>query len=421
MQQLTFIPDDILFLKDGRPMEASRSGSGDHFPNPHVLHSALLAALHRANGSSDFGKRRFGGLRSAGPFPVLSASSEWLMPRPADLSGGGLNPDLFPSPEARELDSSLTVKCGLYPLLSTRPASKDTPMEWIRSGSYRNYLEGSTEPGDGSPFVASADLFSSDHTIGIGMDPFSGTTRKGAFYSAARLRLREGVELGALAECHETGDDRDIDRLEGLFTENGRIRIGGESRVCKVRMSPVTRPQLPLAPETTGSRIKWVLLTPAVFPDSSPREGRQGESHPGGWLPGWVNPESLGVMLKSGPVERQSGESRAVWRKRVSALEPIPARLVAAAIKRPQPITGWKLPGGDGGRGGARSTLLAVPAGSVYYFEAENETAARELAAQLNWHGTGDGTRVINRRSTLFGEKGFGLGVCGTWEYHVSF
>ena len=42
--------------------------------------------------------------------------------------------------------------------------------------------------------------------------------------------------------------------------------------------------------------------------------------------------------------------------------------------------------------------------------------AAIALAAALNWHG-GDtaGTTIRNRRSTLLGEKGFGLGVCGTW------
>jgi hypothetical protein len=30
------------------------------------------------------------------------------------------------------------------------------------------------------------------------------------------------------------------------------------------------------------------------------------------------------------------------------------------------------------------------------------------------WHGATNGTEIKNRRSTLLGEMGYGLGVCGT-------
>jgi hypothetical protein len=40
------------------------------------------------------------------------------------------------------------------------------------------------------------------------------------------------------------------------------------------------------------------------------------------------------------------------------------------------------------------------------------------LAGALNWHGAESKPTVIkNRRSTLMGEKGFGLGVCGMWKF----
>jgi len=67
--------------------------------------------------------------------------------------------------------------------------------------------------------------------------------------------------------------------------------------------------------------------------------------------------------------------------------------------------------------GGAQSTHLAVPAGAVYYFEAHSAADAVKLANALNWHGTTEGQEIKNRRSTLLGEKGFGLGVCGTWDF----
>jgi hypothetical protein len=108
-------------------------------------------------------------------------------------------------------------------------------------------------------------------------------------------------------------------------------------------------------------------------------------------------------------------------RHKVSVGQPILATLVAAIIGKPIPVTGYALPNAadpDRPEGGAKSTHLAVPAGSVYYFECADEPAALALAAALNWHGSTSGTRIENRRSTLMGEKGFGLGVCGTWSLH---
>ncbi|HOO93950.1 MAG TPA: hypothetical protein PKX94_10785, partial [Opitutales bacterium] len=67
----------------------------------------------------------------------------------------------------------------------------------------------------------------------------------------------------------------------------------------------------------------------------------------------------------------------------------------------------------------AKPTHLAVPAGAVYYFEADTPEDAIALAAALNWHGSDPNSNTIrNRRSTLLGEKGFGIGVCGTWDFY---
>ena len=93
--------------------------------------------------------------------------------------------------------------------------------------------------------------------------------------------------------------------------------------------------------------------------------------------------------------------------------------LVAAIIPRPIPVTGWSLGKTDGNDFGAKATHLAVPAGSVYYFRCEGETAPQQLAAALNWHGSQTTPQhIINRRSTILGEKGYGLGVCSPWTPH---
>jgi hypothetical protein len=98
--------------------------------------------------------------------------------------------------------------------------------------------------------------------------------------------------------------------------------------------------------------VKWVLLTPAIFPRI--------DSHPGGWLPSWVDATTAAVQLLDCP-----GKNAAKRHNRPEG-KPIPATLVAA----------------------------------------------------LNWHGDSPGTEIRNRCSTLMGEKGFGLGVCGSWSFH---
>ena len=121
-------------------------------------------------------------------------------------------------------------------------------------------------------------------------------------------------------------------------------------------------------------------------------------------------------------------ESRDAYRRRVRDQAPIAARLIAAVVPKPIPVTGWSLGSDPDSQNsnsespirapGAKPTHLAVPAGAVYYFACDTAEAARQLAAALNWHGDTPGTTIRNRRSTLLGEKGFGLGVCGTWQPH---
>jgi len=173
--------------------------------------------------------------------------------------------------------------------------------------------------------------------------------------------------------------------------------------------------------------VKWVLFSPAVWPEipAMKKDGTAQNPHPGGWLPNWVflhwDAEKREVMPdnRNGSVLLTSGQGvRKSQRTRSSTGGPIAARLVAALVPKPIPVTGWALPNDtDRTEGGAKSTHLAVPAGAVYYFEADSEADAVALANAINWHGPTNGTEIQNRRSTLLGEKGYGLGVCGTWEF----
>lgn len=423
MNTLLLHPTDTLFFRDGRPMSGSLSGHGAAWPLPSVLNAALHAALHRADlsevhehkrgRSSDRAcnaerDRKFGSLTSAGPFPVDEAG-QWFFTCPADAQEkNSTSSTLRP---ASILGGSNLPKPLTLAVANLQAPTKDKPAPWWSQSAWASYLTGAASP-RAEHFKTDGDFTDTEHSIGIGIAAETGTQNGEQFYSAHSLRLRDGWSLGALAEASdkkngEPADKRDL--IEVLFPSSGSrtpVIVGGQQRLCTVERHSLSPLPLPTGPVIAGTKVKWVLLTPAIFPEIG--------DHSGGWLPSWVDLHGE-VQLLDGP-----GKNYAK-RHKVSEGRRIPARLVAAITGKPISVTGYALPNSadtDRSEGGAKTTHFAVPAGAVYYFEAESPEAAQKLAAALNWHGAGDASTIRNRRSTLMGEKGFGLGVCGTWALH---
>ena len=382
-------PRDILFFRDARPMSGGDIGSGAAWPLPHVFHSAIMTAFHDAWPESQAWERRhshvrgrhdknfsasalrFGGLKTAGPFPCIGGNP--LFPTPADLVLGGV---MRPIKAPREAISNL--RCPLaYPVASGAVPSKESIGEWLPSQELEKYLQGEASVGT----VQSSMLFDSEPRPGVGIDPETRANMKSLFYQAEYLRLAQNVSMTAFAEF--TDAKTRVDAVSELFKTGSRlVRFGGQSGLATVghRGNGAIVPAMPQELVRGTTRVKWVLLAPAVFVS--------------GWLPGWVDKKSAQVLLEP--------EVNGVRTK-------IPARLVAARIPKPIHFSGWRLDKDkDHSGGGPDRTYLAVPAGSVYYFEAESPEAAFNLAAAL--HG--------RRRSDLLGEQGYGLGVCGSWEFY---
>ena len=471
MNQLLLAPTDLLFFRDGRPMGGSLSGNGAAWPLPTVTNAALHAALWRsglANQSHAHGRNgpdavnraeRFGSLTTAGPFPVCTqgAAPTWFFPAPADAR---CNPVLDVSGKQTGLGKIENTFTPVAPLSGSKssnplplnvasliPPSKDTTSPWWSEGAWASYL-GTSSRGTSETdrqthsrvFTKNdADFSSREATIGIGISPETGAQDGEHIYSAHYLRLHEGWNLGLFAETAEKFTESEMhgsrrDLIPELINQSHQLLTGGQQRLCtaSLRILPANE-RLPLPLGRTSNfttatlnclvgtqprhLVKWVLLTPAIFPaldTISP-------THPGGWLPSWIHPTEHTVQLRAPlPPRNVASESRNAYRTRVQIQPTITACLVAAMVGKPLPVTGWSLgttenPEALPRNSGAKSTHFAVPAGSVYYFACDSAAAAGQLAAALNWHGDTAGTTIRNRRSTLLGEKGFGLGVCGTW------
>ncbi len=450
MNKIQLRPTDILFFRDGRPMGGASAGHGEAWPLPTMTDAALHAALHRSGlqghahdqkQGRERGKnssRSYGSLTQAGPFPV-SPEEIWLFPRPLDLQDQQTKPSLLPL-NTESLAANSLAKPLSYPVANRLAPSKNrkTP-KWISTEAMNSYLRGSNlEIEEKKHGYDDSDFSDTEHVVGIGIDPDTHTTgsgaAKGQIYSANYLRLQEGWRLGLIAETNEKiqNDRRRRDDLIPQLLDNPKgILVGGQQRRCTAHLDANTANPLPSfqlkasqLKELVNRRygVKWTLLSPAIFPATKKHAQRGGTNHSGGWLPNWIDPESGDVMLKAEDTKRHEGERRDEWRKRIRAMPNAHARLVSAITGKALPITGWALAHEAANRseGGAKPTLLAVPAGSVYYFEAESAEAAVELANALSWHGElkeGQAPHsILNRRSTSLGEKGFGLGVCSAWS-----
>ena len=444
------LPQDVLYFGGGQQPRTP-------WPAPCVVFDALHAALHRAYPQVQLWERlhafgvngtyanrrekpqRFGSLQTVGPFPsiVRGRRAAWYFPAPATVRGFSDGGVVESKPRRIEM-SARGVDFEGAPDSPASAPGESAPPSWWSKEAVEAWLAG-CQPAPGG-MCLEKELFAVDPIIEnrLSDSPASGAPRR----SVAYLRCRDDVVLGCLISLTLPGEAAG-DGLAELFAKPPRyLVLGGRQRLCRVvpakDLTPLTYrvqggalppeayrvqggalPLLPVSSAVVGERVKWLLLSPAIFPPV-PRHATKPHihDHPGGWLPNWVCPATGQVLLRKG-MKGRSGPDRAAWRQSTRELPPLDCRLVAASIPPLINYQGWserrhlRLHLGDA-RPGPKPLNRTVPAGAVYYFEGPD---APELARLLSWHGEpGEGQLLVShRRSTLLGEKGFGLGVCGPW------
>ena len=391
MHAFSLDPRDILFFRDARPMGGSDAGRGARLPRPDQLHTALLSAFFarwperqdwegdehtfrrrtpdnrdRTHDRNDDSSLRFGALRVVGPF-VADSRGVPFFPTPLDW-----NMRVVPLPNGTDLPNPLVA--GFLPV--SREKRIVPPL--VPAGLFADYLSGRF-PDLGGISIP----FGAERTIQTAIDPASGTSDDGRLFQAEYLRLAPGARLVFLASCviHPKGGGPDVDVFARPDAPDV-VQIGGQGGLARLSSTAFSIPESTAVP---SRRIRWTLLTLALFN--------------AGWRPGWVDEASGRVRLKCGDTGRRPGESRAAWRARIAEAPEFPtARLVAARIGKPEAFSGW-----DVLQNAPKPTVLAVPAGSCYVFDCDSPDEAAALASTLSG---------MHPHSDLFGEKGFGIGVC---------
>lgn len=429
---IEYIPRDLLFLRDARPMEAADAGLGANWPRPDQFYHSLLSSfrlrwpvvqewekpfLHQ--GAPRFVDNRFGTLQTKGPFPKKDGNV--FFPRPLDL---GMHLVKAKNDDEEGTDLPSFLKYAFRPWKE----GKTNPPRWVSGEIYKRYLQDvkCEELYRPDELGKDSSLYDVERQFGIGIEPGRGTVRDGDFYQAEYLRLGKDVTLVCEATCETrsgNGKEKKRDAFDSDQTHDERIEravLGGQQGVCSVKISNDGLP-FPEPPEEHWKKpptlfVRWTLLTPAVFQagrEPEANSARKQEDPVFGWIPAWclrtdadrVYRDEIGKVMLPRSVKRDDGESRQEWKVRQKAAGTIGAKLVAARIDKPFAFSGWNLPTATS-PGGPKPTMLAVPAGSCYVFECDSPGDASDLFKALH----------LVPRSDLLGSNGFGIGVCSFIE-----
>lgn len=395
MNPLLIEPTDVLFFRDSIPMSAGQGrGAGCRLPLPSTLHEALRASLLLANAPATGGKRAVGrphgaprsglwkaehgasayigtkayqSLCTAGPFP-WHEQHRLLLPTPLDANVGAdgqAHPLVLlaepPFPAGVRGLADYRPPCLV---VATSPADKHVRTGWWTVSQWEQWLRGETS---GLSPLGNELLWQPEHRIGLEIEPDRLAAKDGQLYAGTFLRPQAELRLAAWAGLRNPNVD-EADQLKALDF----LMLGGEQRLARLwRDELFEPPRLSLPDNNAGPcLLKWSLVSPAVF------------SH--GWLPGWLS-DSQGERMTGEVCLKLSGRA---W-------------LAAVCLGKPHAFAGWDLLANDG-RGAAKPTQLAVPAGSTFWFLCESPDTRHELAKLLHWRP----------RSDCYGEKGFGYGLC---------
>ena len=407
MRQIQIDPCDVLFFRDCKPFAGGeQSVAAVRFPPlplPFVgaLRSVMLESLGRDTGKNKdkllddpeitalVGKPDDPSpLSFSGPFLVRETDGEQqlFLPCPSDV----LQVKYKINDQERTKYTKLVPEkkpllpgvCVNEPNMVLRAGEMEGKAEasqglMLNIHTFTSYLLGEMDDNEDDGIISSADYFQKEQRTGIALEPGRRTTQQGMLYSADFVRLKPGYSL-----LMKVDSSADLDFLP----DQGSLRLGGEGKHAFYKSLPdkdffsdIESVREEIEDKICESqKFKLCLLSPAIFQN--------------GWIPDNVDPHDLSLSINHQQF-----------------------RLKGAAVPKPMNIGGWDLKNKR-----PRPLFRAAPAGSVYFFEADNEVSEETAKAVMNSFFLKCAMKESNDSRwlpPLYRASGFGLSVVGSWDY----
>ncbi|GHS92400.1 CRISPR-associated protein Cmr3 [Synergistales bacterium] len=381
--KLTIQPINSLISRDSRPFgrgQGTRIRSLDWL-TPSVVCGSLRSSLGKSVGAFDAAKLKTVKIR--GPF--LECEGSLYFPRPLDfvtdkkakngndISGYVIRPGDLKSGEAMEMP--IELKPAFIQNLPDEdfkpehiPAfwSADAMSRWLAGDAGfslkpSEYLEGPAK----------------DERVHVGINPETGTSEDSLLFSTTGLDFRvkrdgkedwkEILQMTVAIEAEPPEDYR-----EALEKNLSPLHVlGGERRLAEWRRSENINGWTPHRISNI-TRLRMVLATPAIFSQ--------------GWLPGWIDKDNKQGTI---PIPGTS----------------VTVKLVSAVVGRWVPISGWSY---EAQEHGPKPLRRMVPAGSVYFFEAQGGQPFDSAFLESVWLRS-----VCDKEQDQ--NDGFGAALWGAW------
>mgnify|MGYP006271436477 CR=1 FL=1 len=369
--QLIIEAIDTLFFRDAKPFNSTESSFAQTFvePYPSTLYGALRSKIvgEEVDDYNKFRAGELGKITEVVGTPEQPGSlaidffalwdgdlKEPLVTIPNDIVSfkDETKAEIF-SLQLREVPEWLKMNYDCNFILANPKQGK---VEGIKNGyltysELENYLNG--EEIDKTEFKVNK-----EYRTGIKIDQNTGTAQESYLYSKEMLRFAD-----------EDGFYLEVSGAQGLFPNSGLLKLGGENKVAKYAEPQQKKEKIKLTAATkeeikTSKKFKVCLTTPSIFEQ--------------GWLPAWIDKDTLSGQIPNSDLE---------------------VKLLTAAVGKHSMNSGW-----DVANRCPKPGYRTVPAGSVYYFEVQDEKfAVEDLIDAL--HG-----RTISDKKS---KAGFGISYIG--------
>lgn len=376
MMRLFIQAADVWLFRDGKPFDAASDHRARSLfpPYPSTMQGAIRSkelalskvdlnefAIHHQNAKTiaeviGWPGEGYGRLQMHGPFIALRNGENFVryFCMPSDvvrIEKDGKNMYSLMTP-LRDSPFSNNAPKTVNPLWLHRGERIEEASGWLSEEELSNYLKGDTFSS-----TPTEELFNRESRFGIKLDGSTRGVEEGHLYEVEYIRPAD--DMGLIV---------DVEGLES-WPASGYLGIGGEARASRyeiIRPSSENKVSMPSPDKDGKTRFKLYFASPAYFKD------------------GWIPHDSKWSRFFSKDV-----------------------RLVSAAINRLHMIGGARVDlKSQGDHLFQKSMRRYLPAGSVYFFEADGQISYDGVPVTESPEGDGD-----------LGQIGFGQIFIGRWQY----